>query len=126
MYCEYCEIDVQELSDVRRHILTVKHTRNRKSYELSKGNLLEMLRRTHCEPKNFCELLENLNLKKPDDVENLEEAGFFNINSESTYEIVLQMIPFLFESLTHHHLSNLPEDLRKDISTLYEKYRKKE
>lgn len=123
MYCEFCQESLEDLAQVRRHTLTVKHSRNRKNHELSKDNLMKNLHQAYDHPNSLEELITLLSLSSTKDVRILDDAGFFEIKSKSTSNVIRAMIPIIFQNLTDYHLENLPTDVKRAILASYAKHK---
>lgn len=92
---------------------------------MTKNNLIDTLRKAHDHPNSLGELIELLDLRTSKDVMELDDAGFFKINSKSSSEIVRELIPTILNNLATYHLNNLPVDVRKAISDSYDNHEKK-
>lgn len=124
MFCEYCQTNLSNVGDVRRHILTASHSRNRERFHLSKSNYDSALKQAHDRPKDFCELLKLLKLNSPGDIKPLEDAGFFRIDTNSQNQVVRTLINVIDQYYVDFNLKQLPPDLRKKIVEAYNKHNK--
>lgn len=122
--CEYCRVSYSNVGQVRRHILTIEHTRNRERCHLSKDNCIQAISQMHNKPRNFCQLMSLLSLQSPRDIVALEDAGFFNIETDQQAEVARTLITVIDEAITKCHIESLPKDLRGKLVEAYKKHSK--
>lgn len=124
MYCEYCELELSDTADARRHMLSIDHTRGKNQYQLNKNKLDQKTRNELDRPKNVTDLATLLSIHNKDDVNSLYDNKFFAINSDDESRLVRHLIPILFQSSVDHHVNSLPRELQQPFIKAVQKFKK--
>jgi hypothetical protein len=114
-FCEYCDMHLINLADVRRHILSMAHTRHKNSHELSMIKYFERKRQTAMHPDNFAKLCLSLNMHSDKDVSALEKDGFFKMERLWHYDVAEELLKVLMESGIKYYLDKIHPVLRKEL-----------
>lgn len=118
MICEFCSLQLEDLTAARRHMLTAAHIREKRSYDLSVAKTVERRRLAKLQPLNFQELLKLLNIHSIKDISALEKMDFFEITRSMDSKIARELIRVLCQSAVDFHMSKLPIDLRARLEQL--------
>lgn len=119
MHCEFCDMYV-EVADVKRHLLLASHTRKRRDFDLNISKFVERIRQAAIRPNDFEELNTLLNIRSAKNVEDMNEGGFFEIDSPRDSKIAREMIRVLFSNSNNYYLNALPAALRQPFLNSYE------
>lgn len=126
MNCEFCDIAIFDAADARRHMLTIAHVRNKRTYELSSAKFIERRRQAALHPKNFYELCMLLNMHKRQDVIALDKNGFFKINTGPQSAIAEELIRILHDSGINYRMNRLPPEIRQPLIEALEEQKRGE
>lgn len=115
MNCEFCNLQLADLKEARRHMLTAAHMRSKQSYDLSIDKTVDRHLQATLQPRNIKELLELLNIRSSKDVDALYNLDFFKIERSSESKITRELIMALRNSEVDYRMSRLPVDLRTPL-----------
>lgn len=124
MFCEYCEVHLIDLADLRRHMLSMAHIRSKNSYELSMSKFFERRRQANMHPNNFNELCLSLNMHSGKDVTALEKDKFFKMERLWQYDVSEELMKVLMESGIKYSLNRISVVARKELIRYIEEERK--
>lgn len=114
--CEYCGgLELDSFSQLRQHVITVVHMRNKKSRELSAKCLKERLDFNKNRPEDFHKLLEVCEFNKREDIEMRHD--FFNINDDRQASIAKGLIDVLLSEIIQFRIMQLPQEMREPFKT---------
>lgn len=116
MRCEYCDLDLLDVADARRHMLTIAHARKINEYELIAIKHIQQLRLKDYRPRDFSKLLELLNLRSTDDIDAIDKLKFFKIETKTQGKIASELCHILCQSSHEYHLNGLPQSLRETLT----------
>lgn len=124
MYCEYCDVELSDVAEARRHMLSITHTRGKNQYQLSKSKFNQKTKDELDRPRNIADLANLLSISSKDDVNSLYESRFFEISSDEESQLVRHLIPILFQIGVDYHIESLPKELRQPFMAAVEKFKK--
>ena len=115
MFCEYCDTNLSDIAEARRHMLTIDHVRNRNSYDLNTAKFFERYRQAKLHPDNFQKLCQTLNMHSDKDVIALEKNGFFKMDKLWHYDVSDQLLKVLQDSGIDYHMNRLHPQVRQKL-----------
>ena len=120
MHCEYCDEDLFDVAFARRHVLTIKHIRNKRTYDLTAAKFVERRRQVAKHPRDFKALCLLLNMHSKKDVRCLQEKDFFKMKCNYQYQVAEELVKVIMESSMGYHLNRLPTQIREPLVDLIE------
>lgn len=124
--CEYCDLNLPNCNDARRHMLTIAHVREKRNHELSQSKQIEKLRQASIVPKDLGELMKTLSIQSDEDVANLDKANFFKITCNTNATICRQLVQIIHDNVVDYRLNSLPVALRRPLLGAIERHKNKE
>lgn len=113
MHCEFCSVGLFDMSEARRHMLTIQHTRKKREYDLNPSKYIERIQQAALHPKDFYELIKLLNMHSSKDIEALDANNFFTLSTNFNSRIARELIDILHKSVREFFLLELPTELRQ-------------
>lgn len=121
--CEYCDVNLPNLNDARRHMLTITHVREKRGHELSQIKQIERLREASIVPKDLGELMKLLNIRSDEDIYNLDKASFFKISTNANAAICRHLIQIIHDNIVDYRVNSLPVAIRKPLFEAIESHK---
>lgn len=115
MYCEYCDTNTADPAEARRHILSIRHIRNKNIYELDMNKYFERSRQARLQPVTFVKLCEMLNMRSEEDVLALDRIGFFKMDRLWHHNVAEELHRVLHQSCIEHNLAKLLPQVREKL-----------
>lgn len=115
MHCEFCDKNLYDVAEARRHLLSASHMRQRREYDLNRTKFVERMRQAAIRPKSMVELFQLLNIRSVDDVTALKSSNFFKITTLIDSKIARELISILCENANEYFAGPLPHHIRESL-----------
>lgn len=116
MHCEYCDMSLYDTAEARKHMLSIGHVRNKRSYDLNKNKYRERKTQTLIHPKNLTELASLLNMHSSQDVISLDKNdNFFKMREQRHFAIAENLLTILQEAGLEYQLNALHPEVRSAL-----------
>ena len=108
--CDYCDVELANFTELRQHVITQVHARNKAKKDLSIENCKKHLDSINNRPDDINKLFEACQFRTTQDIEQQKE--FFNIENDNQSALCKQMIDVLLSEIAQFRIMQLPQEMR--------------